>query len=93
MTTDSGSNLKQIKRQNLALALKYVAQGAAATRVDLARAMHLSKMTVTNLVAQLLELGYLQEQKGAAPAAQGRPAVDLSIAAGAPLLCGLCSCV
>ena len=84
-----GSNLKQIKRKNLCLLLRHVAQGTALTRAELARITGLSKMTVSNLVAELIRDGFLEDSSCFSVSAPGRPPMELRLAAGAPLLCGM----
>ena len=86
---NEGSNLKQVKKQNLCLLLRHVARGTAATRADLARATGLSKMTVSNLVAELTRDGLLEETGCFTVTAPGRPPMELRLAADAPLLCGM----
>jgi len=84
-----GSNLKQVKRQNRCLLLRHVARGTALTRADLARATGLSKMTVSNLVAELIRDGLLEDNNCCSVSAPGRPPMELRLGAGAPLLCGM----
>lgn len=84
-----GNNLKLVKRQNLCLLLRHVARGTALTRADLARATGLSKMTVSNLVAELIRDGFLEDSSCFSVSAPGRPPMELRLAANAPLLCGM----
>ncbi len=84
-----GNNLKQVKRQNLCLLLRHVARGTALTRAELARVTGLSKMTVSNLVTDLIRDGWLEDSSCFSVSTPGRPPMELRLAAGAPLLCGM----
>ena len=61
MIIDSGSNIQNVKLQNRILVLKYIAASDGITRLDLSRLTGLSKMTVGNIVAELLCTGLVKE--------------------------------
>lgn len=85
----TGSNLKKVRQNNQTLLLQHIALGTAQTRAELARVTGLSKMTVTNLVADLVERGFLEEVPCAALPLPGRPPVILQPGEKAPRLCGV----
>ena len=56
MTSDVGISIKGLKQKNLLLLLKLIATQPGLSRIDLAKITHLTKMTVTNIISELLEL-------------------------------------
>lgn len=84
-----GENSQTLKRNNRALVLETVLTGGVATRVELARATGLNKMTVGNIVSDLMENGYLAEGIQAQTQSVGRKPIELNLAPDAPKVIGL----
>lgn len=59
-----GSNHQSTKIQNRAIVLKMICTGTNITRIDISRQMGLSKMSITNIVSELIEEGYVTDQAG-----------------------------
>lgn len=66
-----------IRRHNLALVLRYVADNGSASRARIAAATGLNKTTVSNLVGDLVDRGLLREDGISLSGGVGRPAVNL----------------
>lgn len=78
------------RSQNTTTILKLVCTGRATTRADIARVTGLSKMTVSNIVAELLEKGFFAEIGRELPGvSQGRKAIELEISQTAPCVVGI----
>lgn len=84
-----GINNSNLKQENRGIILKYIATGEGNTRIELAKKTGLSKMSVTNVIAEFLENGIVEEQSVASSAGQGRNPICLSISPAAPKLIGL----
>lgn len=84
-----GENSQTLKRNNRALVLETVLAGDVTTRVDLAKATGLNKMTVGNIVSDLIEGGYLTEGMQAQTMSVGRKPIELTLAPDAPKVIGL----
>ena len=56
-----GMNSDFQKRSNRGLALRLVATGECRSRIELSRRMDLTKTTISVIVSELLEKGYLTE--------------------------------
>lgn len=93
MAKEKGANITLVKKQNRALILKTISMEGNLSRVELASITGLAKMTITNLVSELIEQGFLQEEemeRGGEPAKQvGRPAIRLKLADHSPCICGM----
>lgn len=89
MAGEKGQNSLQSKRHNRGLVLRRILTGACSSRVELARATGLSKMTVTNIVAGLIAQGLVEECEEFQTAACGRSPIGLRLAKGAPRAAGL----
>lgn len=63
-STMQGSNHQSTKIQNRAIVLKMICTGANVTRIDLSRQTGLSKMSISNIVNELIEEGYVTDQTG-----------------------------
>lgn len=63
MILSTGKNLKTIGKQNIENVLKLLMVEKSLSRKELAQRLGLSKMTITNIVNQLKEKGYLFEQR------------------------------
>ena len=56
MTEKAGKNRSDYKRVNRGLVLRMIATGECATRSDLVRSTGLSKMAISNIVAEMLQI-------------------------------------
>ena len=88
MAARQGINGAHLKSRNRGLVLQQIASGSV-SRAAIARQIGLTKMTVTNLVGELIEAGVVQETAAAESTAVGRSPVPLSIAPHAPKVVGL----
>lgn len=61
-TSTLGSNHQDIKIRNRSLVLKMVCTGANISRINISRLTGLSKMSITNIVNELISDGYVIEQ-------------------------------
>lgn len=84
-----GSNSREMRQHNQMLLLKLIATGAAASRVELARAAGLSKMTVGSLVSELIAREIIVETGPEEAALTGRPPILLSLSGHSPVICGM----
>ena len=84
-----GMNHTHLKNRNRGLVLQWIAAEQNISRLDIARQTGLTKMTITNLVGELIEQGYVTERNATATAAVGRNPVMLDIAPHAPKAVGL----
>lgn len=57
-----GSNPKSTKIQNRALVLKMICTGSEISRIDISRQTGLSKMSITNIVNDLINEGFVADQ-------------------------------
>lgn len=88
-----GQNKKGVKLQNQALVLKLIATRPGISRVDMAKIAGLTKMTIGNLVAEMMAHGLIEEDGESQPAgaanAVGRSPIALRIAASSPCILGI----
>jgi predicted NBD/HSP70 family sugar kinase len=68
-----------IRRNNLELTLRLLAQTPGLSRADLAGGTGLTRATVTRLVAELIELGLIREGEVSSSRRVGRPGTPLDI--------------
>ena len=78
-----GLDNSAIRQKNLGLVLEALLTGQCKSRIDIARTTNLSKMSATNLIAELLENRFVEEKKEA-PNGRGRPISILSLSPLAP---------
>lgn len=88
MAVRQGINSAHLKSRNRGLVLQQIASGSI-SRAAIARQIGLTKMTVTNLVGELIEAGVVQEKAAAGGTAVGRSPVPLAVAPHAPKVAGL----
>ena len=69
---------QQTKTHNQKLVLKTIYQQGQVSRADIARLTHLTRTTVSNLVAEIIDDG-LVEEVGLEPSTGGKPATLLSV--------------
>lgn len=87
---DSVYTHPRAKNQNRALVLRLICTGRANTRSDLSRMTGLSKMTLSNIVGDLLAEDYICEiDRCTSGASQGRKPITLEISPGAPYVVGI----
>ena len=83
MNSRKGANNHDVKRQNKLLILKMIATGSGFSRVEIARKTGLTKMTVGNLISELIEENLISEKgydiEGEAEGKYGRKPVAFSI--------------
>lgn len=92
MNINSGSNLKDIKLQNRCLVLKLISTNPLISRNDIAKTTDLSKMTMSNIISELVSLGVVKETKlvnAQNSGMAGRKPAMLDIAETAPCVCGV----
>lgn len=88
----TGSNLVQVKRHNQALVLKLICTNPPMSRSELAGISGLTKMTLSNIISELIEGGFIAESqshvRGAGPSVGRRP-ILLDLADSSPCVCGM----
>ncbi len=89
MARIAGGNKDVFKRMNRGLLLQLLATRQCTSRSELSRAMGLSKMAISNMVAELMDLGYLVEGRAAPNEELGRNPIELNIAPSAPKTVGV----
>ena len=89
MREQQGINNTHLKSRNRGLVLQWIASEDNPSRVEIARHIGLTKMTVTNIVSDWIQAGYVEEKEAAVNATVGRNPIILDIADNAPLAMGL----
>lgn len=92
MTSESGSNLSDIKFQNRALILKLVATQSSVSRADLSRMTGLTKTTASKIVSGLIEENIIcerDEDTAEIDTSVGRKPIFLDISPKSPCICGM----
>lgn len=84
-----GKNGNDFRKSNRALILKMIATKQCLSRADLARSTGLSKMTVSNIVLELVEKNLLAERESEQNDTMGRNPIKLIISPGAPKVIGV----
>ena len=84
-----GKNRSDYKRTNRAVVIRLVATGACMSRAELARSTGLSKMTITNIVNELIASDIIEEHKSVQYDTMGCMPVKLTISPKAPKIIGL----
>lgn len=85
----TGINNDTLKRRNRGLVLRLIATGECTSRVELAKRTGLSKMAVSNIIAEFTSRGVVEERVVRAVSGQGRNPIPLGLAPGGPRLVGL----
>lgn len=88
MLTAKGMNSSDLRQKNRGLVLKLAATQDEASRISITRETGLSKMTVTNIVSELINQGYLIQASCQKNGGAGRNPVLLDIAPQAPVVLG-----
>ena len=90
MAQQKGINYQDVKQKNKLLVLKCIATSNGISRVAIADATGLSKMTVGNIVTELMEEMYVSEEgNSASNSAVGRRPVQLTLSSASPVVCGI----
>lgn len=89
MRQQSGMNHIDIKNRNRGLVLQYIVSGGQLSRIDIAKRIGLTKMTVTNIVNELIRDGIIEERETAETPFVGRNPILLDVTADAPCVIGL----
>ena len=89
MSTGTGINNETLKRRNRGLILQLILSGECATRSELTRRTGLSKMSVSNVISEFMELDVIRESAPLAVQGQGRNPIALSLSPNAPRIIGL----
>lgn len=84
-----GFNGADVKQRNRGLVLRQVAVSEQVSRASITKSIGLTKMAVSNIVAELIEQGYLTETEPAFAQGAGRNPVLLDISEDAPLIAGI----
>ena len=82
------SNQEESRQHNSRLVLSTIYQSGEISRVEIARQTHLTRTTVSEIVAEFVEAGLVIET-GLAPSTGGKPATLLRVAKNARLLVGI----
>lgn len=89
MSQLQGLNKELIKQKNRGLVLRMICCNTGCSRIDISRQIGLTKMTVTNIVNQLMEDGFVEEREIVSTTQVGRNPITLSISSRAPKIIGL----
>lgn len=87
----NGSNLQTIKQVNRGMVLRLILLDIQTNRSDISRALGLTKTTITNIVAELIQDGIVQEiqdPRGSGNAL-GRKSIGLDLSDQSPLIFGV----
>ena len=85
----AGAQQQYHQAQNRGLILSLIARDLCSSRTDLARTSGLSKMSVTNIVGELIESGFVKEIGVMEAGTAGRNPIRLDIAESAPKMIGV----
>lgn len=89
MARKTGENSIISKQHNRGLILQLVATGRCSSRIELSRKTRLTKMTVSNIIAEFLERGLIIECEEELTEVRGRNPIILKISPQAPKVVGL----
>lgn len=89
MNSNKGSNNQIVKKNNSNLILNLVITNQGISRIDIAKKTGLSKMTVSNIIAELIEEKILCETSIISNNSVGRRPITLDISDYSPYLCGI----
>ena len=85
----TGINASDIKERNRGLLLRLLCCERVDSRIEMAKRSGLSKMAVTNITAQLMQDGWLEETHLTETNRVGRNPMGLALSAGSPRVLGL----
>lgn len=89
LTKTAGMNNQNLKYRNRGLLLKLLCTHEGVSRVQLSQRTGLTKMTVSNIVAGLMEQGYVVERAPERNAGVGRNPIALDLSPQAPKVLGV----
>ena len=92
MGNNAGISIKGLKQKNQSLILKLIATRAGLSRIDLAKISNLTKMTVSNIIADLMEQDIVVEEEsfsGRIQPSNGRIPTPLKLSPQAPKIIGI----
>ena len=89
MSAEQGINYRDIKTQNRALIFKLISTGKCSSRVELAKESGLTKMSVSNIVSDFIDMGIVMESHTGTSHGVGRCPIILDIAEDGPKVVGL----
>ena len=89
MQKKTGMNSQTLKSRNRRLLFKLICTERAPSRIRLAQMTGLTKMTVTNIIAELMEQGFVTESIPTRSTGAGRNPITLTIASTAPKILGI----
>ena len=89
MPGKTGKNREDYKKNNRGLALQLIATGTCKTRSELTQAMGLSKMAISRIVSEMMNMGLLYEENPVGSEEPGRTAAMIGISPEAPVSAGL----
>ncbi|MDO4272250.1 MAG: ROK family transcriptional regulator [Eubacteriales bacterium] len=90
--TTNGSNQQTIKEKNRALVLRCILIENLTSRAGISRRLGLTKTTLTNIVNELIDDGYITEREKSldkSAHSPGRKSIELGLSPAAPLACGI----
>lgn len=82
-------NNQKLKERNRGLVLGMIVENESISRVELSRKSNLTKMSITNIVAELIEKSIVEESEANVNSGIGRNAVNLRISPKAPKCIGI----
>lgn len=90
MIMGTGSNIQDIKVQNRLLVLKHIAYSNGIMRSEIAQKTNLSRMTVGNIVSELVSANLIAESEPEQPSAStGRKPSFYTLSPTSPCICGM----
>lgn len=90
MIIGTGSNIQDVKLQNRLLVLKHIAYSNGIMRSEIAQKTNLSKMTVGNIVSELVSANLIAESEfGQTSASTGRKPSFYTLSPTSPCICGM----
>lgn len=92
MSKFSGYNIKDVKNYNRGLILKLICTNPPLSRSQLAKKTNLAKMTLSNIISELILSGIITEQNVSDDyenTSVGRPPILLNISNSSPCICGM----
>ncbi len=89
MSEEQGINYRGLKTKNRALIFKMIITGKCRSRIELSRESGLTKMSVSNIVSDLINMGIVEEAHVETIRSVGRSPIILDIAEQGPKVIGL----
>lgn len=89
MDKGKGINNSDLKQRNRGLLLQLITTGECSTRISLARSSRLTKMSVTNIIDEFIQMKLVVEGEREKQEIQGRNPVLLDISPSAPKVIGI----